>query len=201
MGRRPECGPHPPQRLPSQIHTTDVGKTTTWESWSPLPSQLSFILVIKLWKKWTTWCPTSPCLHHLNTSHCPSPHPTPPPHLAPTLSTKGAYIIASSPCPTKTAYTNWRKADKTAYFDTLERYLKDSLDIIDTDAAIKFLFKLIKTATYKAVPTGISKPGLKPKPFNETIRKLSTESKETDWLWKSSGCPRDPTPCSTTETS
>ena len=114
------------------------------------------------------------------------------PHLALMLIMTGANIKASSPCPTKTTYKNWRKADKTAYFVTLKQYLEDPLDIIDSDAAIKFLSDPHKAATDNEVPIGLSNPGLKPNPFNDTFRELSAESKETDWLRKTAGCPPDP---------
>ena len=94
----------------------------------------------------------------------------------------------------KKTVNQWHKMDEDLYEETIDLYLQDPPDIVDTEAAVKYLVKAIHAATTRAVPTKTIKAPVKPKPFNKAIQSLIAESKRIDWMWKKENCPPSPDP-------
>ena len=88
----------------------------------------------------------------------------------------------------------WHRMDEQLYKETVEQYLADTPNIACAEEAVKYLIDVLKVAADKAVPVKIIKASLKPKPFNEGIKRLMAESKTADWLWKREGSPAPPDP-------
>ena len=97
----------------------------------------------------------------------------------------------------KKTVNQWHKMDENLYEEIIDLHLQDPPEIVDTEAAVKYLIQAIKAATSKAVPSKIIKSTVKPKPFNEAIQQLLAESKRIDWMWKKENCPPCPDPLAT----